>query len=94
MIPSLPSSGGASRPASASGPNVPPPRQPAIRPDRISTEGGAYLQAALARQPAIRPEVVERARTLAADPGYPSPAIMKRIAAQIVGSPDLSEDAA
>ena len=94
MIPSLPSSGGAARSASASGLNPSPARPPAIRPDRISTEGGAALQAALARQPAIRPEVVERVRALLADPGYPSPAIMKRIAAQIVGSPDLSEDAA
>lgn len=93
MIPSLPSSGG-TRPVSASGPNLSPVRPPSIRPDRISTEGGAALQAALARQPAIRPEVVERARALAADPGYPSPAIMQRIAAQIVGSPDLSEDEA
>ncbi len=58
----------------------------------ISTQSAAYLQGALSRQPAIRPEVVERARALAADPTYPSAAVIKRVAQQIVASPDLSED--
>jgi hypothetical protein len=43
------------------------------------------------RQPEIRPEVLERAKALAADPAYPSPAIMRDVARQILGSPDLSE---
>lgn len=68
------------------------PRPYAPRPDRLSTEGAAFLHGALARQPAVRPEVVERARALAADPHYPSPQIMKRVAEQIVAAPDLSED--
>jgi hypothetical protein len=37
--------------------------------------------------------VVERAKALAADPTYPSAAIMKSVAGQILASPDLSEDA-
>lgn len=92
MIPSLSSSARTSPPDSTSGSNPPQARPPAFRPDRISTEGGAYLQAALGREPSVRPEVLERARALAADPGYPSPAIIKRVAEQIVRAPDLSED--
>ena len=74
---------------SAAGPSAPRPYSP--RPDRISTESIAFLQGALERQPAIRPEVVERARALMADPGYPPREVIKRVAEQIVASPDLSE---
>jgi hypothetical protein len=75
---------------SAAGPSLARPYAP--RPDQISTESAAYLRGALERHPAIRPEVVERAKVLAADPSYPSAAVMKRVAEQILGSPDLSED--
>lgn len=64
----------------------------APRADKISTANAAFLRAELQRQPEIRPEVVERARQLAADPNYPPPGIMKKIAAQILSAPDLSED--
>jgi hypothetical protein len=72
--------------------------QPASRsirqqPDRISTQGAAYLSAALASQPEIRPEEVARASALAADPNYPSTSIIRSIAGQILAAPDLSEDA-
>jgi hypothetical protein len=46
----------------------------------------------MAAQPEIRPEVVARARALAADPDYPSAAIIQRIGEKILGAPDLSED--
>jgi hypothetical protein len=46
----------------------------------------------LAAQPEIRPEVVARARALAADPGYPSNAILERVSQLILATPDLSED--
>ena len=66
-------------------------RTPTAKPDRISTSSAAFLQSALVAQPEIRPEVVERARALAADPNYPSPEIMRGIAQQILAAPDLSE---
>jgi hypothetical protein len=77
--------------------SVPASGQPVARParqqpDQISTESAAFLKTALARQPEIRPEAVARARELAADPGYPSAAIMKKVAGQILAAPDLSED--
>jgi hypothetical protein len=64
-----------------------------MAPDQISTESAAFLKTALEGQPEVRPEVVERAKALAADPNYPSAAIMKSVAGQILASPDLSEDA-
>ncbi len=65
----------------------PPPGQP----DGMTAEGSSFLRAELARQPEIRPEVVERARRLAADPDYPPTEVIRHVAGQILGSPDLSE---
>ena len=64
----------------------------ALRSDQFSSESTAFLKAALDRQPAVRPEVLERARVLAADPDYPSAAVIQHVARQILASPDLSED--
>jgi hypothetical protein len=58
----------------------------------VSTEHAAFLRSELERQPEIRPEVVERARALAADPSYPPVEIMRHVASQILAAPDLSED--
>jgi hypothetical protein len=93
MISSTSSSDRAARPelVSSSGPVSARPTTP--RPDQISTEHAAFLRAELVRQPEIRPEVVERGRALAADPSYPSSAIVQSIAGRILASPDLSEDA-
>ena len=46
----------------------------------------------LQQVPEVRPEVVERARALAADPSYPSDAIIRQVSATIVNSPDLTQD--
>ncbi len=91
MISSASSPDRAARPdlVSAAGPAA--SRPAAARLDRISTESATFLRGALERQPAIRPEVVERARALMADPGYPSLEVIKSVAAQIVAAPDLSE---
>lgn len=59
--------------------------------DRLSTDSGAFLKAELERQPEIRPEVVARARALAADPSYPPPATIRAIAQQILAAPDPTE---
>jgi hypothetical protein len=69
-------------------------RPAAIRPDQFSSERTANLKAALDRQPAIRPEVVARARALAVDPDYPSGAVIGQVARQILAAPDLSETGA
>jgi hypothetical protein len=61
--------------------------------DRFSPEHSAALKAALTAQPEIRPDVVERARLLASDPSYPSPAILRQVGRAILNSPDPSEQA-
>lgn len=63
-----------------------------LSPDQISTESAEFLRAELERQPAIRPDVVARGRALAADPNYPPMETLRKVAAQILKSPDLSED--
>ena len=82
----------AARPDSVSTSSLSPVRNVSARPDSLSTENAAYLKSALELQPAIRPDVVARASALAKDPSYPSTAIMKSIASQILAAPDLSED--
>jgi len=72
------------------------PKVAASRPgtDRFSAQHTAALQAALAAQPEIRPEVVARGRQLAADPSYPSAGILHQVGQAILRSPDLTADEA
>jgi hypothetical protein len=92
MISSTSSSDRAPRPEAVSAAGQPAVRPLASRPDQISTDRAAFLRSELQRQPEIRPEVVARARLLAADPNYPPAAVLKKVAEQILRSPDLSED--
>lgn len=92
MITSTSSSDRAPRPEALAASGQPATRPLTPRPDQISTASATFLRAELQRQPEIRPEVVARARSLAADPNYPPQAVMKKVAEQILRSPDLSED--
>lgn len=71
-------------------------KTPALRlgSDQFSASNSAALREALARQPALRPDVVARGRLLAADPGYPSLDVLRKVGAAIIASPDFSEDEA
>lgn len=75
---------------------VPPkptaPRSIAPGRDKFSTAQAQQLREALARQPEIRPEVVARGKALAADPSYPPPEVLLKVASLILRSPDPSED--
>lgn len=62
------------------------------RSDEVSTERTNFLRSELKRQPAVRPEVVARARALVADPNYPPMETLRKVAAQILAAPDLSEE--
>jgi hypothetical protein len=90
MISSTSSSSGAARPDLnvTSGPATP---RPITLRDQLSTQNAAFLNAQLQQQPEIRPEVVARARLLAADPSYPPASVIQKVASQILASPDLSE---
>jgi len=72
-------------------------QQPALPPavqgqDSVTLGHTGQLQSALGQQPEIRPEMVEKGRALAADPDYPSAAIIQGLAGMILNSPDPSED--
>lgn len=45
----------------------------------VSLEGTSALEASLRAIPDVRPEAVDRARTLINDPTYPSQAVLKQI---------------
>ena len=92
MINSTTSTERSLRPEMAAINGQPVARIAAPRADSMSTGNAAALRSALAAQPEIRPEVVARARALAADPGYPSNAILERVSQLILATPDLSED--
>jgi len=92
MITSTTSAERTVRPEAATLPNQPIVRSDAPRPDTLATASADTLRRALTEQPEIRPEVVERARALAADPTYPSQSILQKVAAQILAAPDRSED--
>ena len=68
------------------------PKAITLRPDHLSTDSAAHLRATLAAQPEIRPEVVERAKALAADKNYPSTDTLRQVGTMILNTPDLSED--
>lgn len=62
--------------------------------EQLSTIHAENLRAALTRTPEIRPEVVERARGLAADPNYPPRQIIEDVARLITmsGDPSIREE--
>jgi hypothetical protein len=94
MISSASSPDRTPRPDLVSAPGHTTTRPASPPPDRISTEHAEFLRSELQRQPEVRPEVVERARGLAADSSYPPIEVSRHVAAQIIASPDLSEEPA
>jgi hypothetical protein len=60
--------------------------------DTLSTAASQFLKVKLASEPEVRPEMVAKGQLLAADPSYPTPEILGRVANKILQSPDLSED--
>jgi hypothetical protein len=63
----------------------------APRVGQLSARTLAILRSELRNQPEIRPEVVARARALAADSEYPRIEILRVVAQQILRAPDMSE---
>jgi hypothetical protein len=92
MINSTTSTERAAHANAVSAPGQATPKALTPRPDQLSTDSVLFLRDALVRQPEIRPEVVERAQALAADPNYPSFDTLKQVGSVILNSPDLSED--
>ena len=93
MISSTPSSDRPER--TDSNPVFPPKprgRAAGIGSDQFTAEKIELLRNALASQPEIRPEVVERGRALAADPSWPPHEVLRRVSEIIIRAPDLTED--
>jgi hypothetical protein len=61
-----------------------PKQQPAAAQDEFKPAQQAKIAAALASQPDARPEMVEKAKQLAADPNYPSADQLAKIAKMFV----------
>ena len=91
MIHSTSSSDRTVRPANVN-PAPAPARVAGGGTDQFSSTQAAHLRAALEQHPEIRPEVVERGRQLAADPGYPSADVLRQVAATVLGAPDLTAE--
>jgi len=94
MISSTPSSNRPLRPDTT--PLLPKSTGPAAGPgaDQLSLDKIELLRQALAAQPEIRPDVVERARALAADPSWPPHEVLRKVSEIILRAPDLTEDPA
>jgi 2,4-dienoyl-CoA reductase-like NADH-dependent reductase (Old Yellow Enzyme family) len=63
-----------------------PPRSapaPAMLSDRVSLTNSSALEQSLANTPASRPDMVEMARALIADPSYPSSDILSAVSRQL-----------
>jgi hypothetical protein len=63
-----------------------PPRSTpasAMLSDRVSLTNSSALEQSLANSPASRPDMVERAKSLIADPTYPSPDILSAVSRQL-----------
>jgi hypothetical protein len=59
--------------------------------DQLDLGKTSELRRTFSQEPAIRAEVVARARALAADPAYPSTKVLRDVAMRLISSPDLSE---
>lgn len=64
------------------------PAAPAPIVESLSTTRHVQLQAAIARSPEIRPEVVARGEGLAVTPAYPARYIIEQVAQRITNGPD------
>ena len=68
------------QPASSRASKAPEPAKEQIAADSFKAEQKDKLMTALHEQPEVRPEVVERAQRLAADPDYPSAEALEAVA--------------
>jgi hypothetical protein len=73
-----------SSPIEPQAPSTPAPAAPS--PDPVVVHRVAALLAALENKPEVRSEVVARGRALAADPSYPPPDIINKLAGMVVGN--------
>ena len=71
-------------PSKARPTSAPSAAEPSGTPANESTERKDLISQALANQPDVRPEMLERAREIASDPNYPGPNVFAKLAARLV----------
>jgi hypothetical protein len=59
--------------------------------EQLSASSQETLQSVLESQPEVRPEVVERGRSLAVDGNYPPKELIRKLSEMLIASNDLSE---
>lgn len=64
--------------------SAPSPAEPSATPANENTQRKERLTQALATEPAVRPEMMERAREIASDPNYPGPNVFAKLATQMI----------
>ena len=62
------------------------PPGPRLEQDKLALEGADALNQSLRQTPDVRPDKVEYAQRLVADPSYPCAAIVKSVAGVIAGN--------
>lgn len=62
-----------------------------IEAESLSASSQETLQSVLQSQPEIRPEVVERGKSLAIDANYPPKEIIRKLSEMLLQTTDLSE---
>jgi hypothetical protein len=63
-----------------------PTPEPTMLSDRVSLTNSSALEQTLANSPASRPDMVERAKSLIADPNYPSSEILSAVSRQMASA--------
>ena len=73
------------RPIESQTPSSPTTERQAPPQDPVDVRRVAILLSMLENKPEVRTEVVARGRALAADPSYPSPDVINKLAGLVVG---------
>jgi hypothetical protein len=63
-----------------------PTPEPTMLSDRVSLTNSSALEQSLANSPASRPDMVEQAKSLIADPNYPSSQILSAVSRQLASA--------
>lgn len=71
-------------PSKARPKSAPSVAEPSGTPANENTERKDRLIEALAKEPEVRPEMLDRAREIASDPNYPGPNVFAKLAARLI----------
>lgn len=70
---------------------APTAAEPSATPATENTQRKERLTQALAKEPDVRPEMLERAREIASDPNYPGPNVFAKLATRMIRDAQRAE---